>query len=127
VTATVATRRVPVRRPPRAVAPLVLAVLLVLTAIAYPLTDGSGRDAVSWTIVLLGSALSVTHAAVAHGPRTALGLVLLVGVTAVVFEAVGLATGFPYGSYTYSDDLGLTLLGVPFLVPLAWLMMALPS
>jgi uncharacterized membrane protein len=127
VTATVATRRVPVRRPPRAVAPLVLAVLLVLTAIAYPLTDGSGRDAVSWTIVLLGSALSVTHAAVAHGPRTALGLVLLVGVTAVVFEAVGLATGFPYGSYTYSDDLGLTLLGVPFLVPLAWLMMAWPS
>jgi putative membrane protein len=105
----------------------VLAVLLVLTAIAYPLTDGSGRDAVSWAIVLLGSALSVTHAAVAHGPRTALGLVLLVGVTAVAFEAVGLATGFPYGSYTYSDDLGPTLLGVPFLVPLAWLMMAWPS
>jgi uncharacterized membrane protein len=127
VTATVATRRVPVRHPSRAVAPLVLALLLVLTAIAYPLTDGSGRDAVSWTIVLLGSALSVTHAAVAHGPRTALGLVLLVGVTAVAFEAVGLATGFPYGSYTYSDDLGPTLLGVPFLVPLAWLMMAWPS
>src|SRR3712207_9292958 len=47
--------------------------------------------------------------------------------TAVVFESVGLATGFPYGEYTYSDDLGPTLLGVPFLVPLAWLMMAWPS
>jgi uncharacterized membrane protein len=33
----------------------------------------------------------------------------------------------PYGSYTYSDALGPTLLGVPFLVPLAWLMMAWPS
>jgi putative membrane protein len=51
----------------------------------------------------------------------------LVAVTAVAFEAVGLATGFPYGSYRYSDALGATLLGVPFLVPLAWLMMAWPS
>ncbi|HET6392713.1 MAG TPA: carotenoid biosynthesis protein, partial [Blastococcus sp.] len=56
-----------------------------------------------------------------------LGLLVLVGVTAVAFEAVGLATGFPYGRYTYSDALGPTLLGVPFLVPLAWLMMAWPS
>jgi uncharacterized membrane protein len=51
----------------------------------------------------------------------------LVAVTAVAFEAVGLATGVPYGSYRYSDTLGPTLLGVPFLVPLAWLMMAWPS
>jgi putative membrane protein len=50
-----------------------------------------------------------------------------VATTAVAFEAVGLATGFPYGRYTYSDTLGPTLLGVPFLVPLAWLMMAWPS
>ena len=54
-------------------------------------------------------------------------MLVLVAVTAVAFEAVGLATGFPYGSYTYSDALGPTLLGVPFLVPLAWLMMAWPS
>ena len=76
---------------------------------------------------MLGAALSVVHAGLAHGPRTALGLLLLVGGTAVAFEAVGLATGFPYGRYTYSDALGPTLLGVPFLVPLAWLMMAWPS
>ena len=52
---------------------------------------------------------------------------VLVAATAVAFEAVGLATGFPYGEYSYSDALGPTLLGVPFLVPLAWLMMAWPS
>jgi uncharacterized membrane protein len=107
--------------------PPVLAVLLVLTAIAYPLTDGSGRDAVSWTIVVLGAVLSVVHAALSRGARTGVGVLLVVGVTAVVFEAVGLATGFPYGRYDYSDALGPTLLGVPFLVPLAWLMMAWPS
>jgi putative membrane protein len=51
----------------------------------------------------------------------------LVVAAAVAFESVGLATGFPYGSYDYADVLGPTLLGVPFLVPLAWLMMAWPS
>jgi uncharacterized membrane protein len=105
------------------------AVLLVLTAIAYPLTDDGGalRDAVSWAIVLLGSAVSVVHATVSRGARTGAGVLLVTAATAVVFEAVGLATGFPYGQYAYSDDLGPTLLGVPFLVPLAWLMMAWPS
>ena len=109
-------------------APWVPAVLLVLTAIAYPLTEGGAvRDAVSWTIVLLGSTVSVVHAAVSRGARTGAGVLLVTAATAVVFEAAGLATGFPYGEYTYSDDLGPTLLGVPFLVPLAWLMMAWPS
>jgi uncharacterized membrane protein len=113
----------------RAALPWAPAVLLVLTAIAYPLTDDGGavRDAVSWAIVLLGSTVSVVHASVGRGARTGAGVLLVTAATAVVFEAVGLATGFPYGRYTYSDDLGPTLLGVPFLVPLAWLMMAWPS
>ena len=107
--------------------PLALAAALVLTAIAYPLTDGGARTAVSWAIVLLGAALSIAHASLSRGLRTGLGVLGLVAVAAIVFEAVGLATGFPYGSYDYSDDLGPTLVGVPFLVPLAWLMMAWPS
>jgi len=108
-------------------APLVLAAALVLTAIAYPLTAGAGRDAVSWAIVLLGAAVSVLSAAASRGARTGLGVLALVAVVAVLLEALGLATGFPYGEYAYSDTLGPTLLGVPFLVPLAWLMMAWPS
>jgi putative membrane protein len=108
--------------------PLVLALALVLVAVAYPLTPGgAGRDAVSWTIVLLGAALSVAHAWAAHGRRTGLAVLAVGAVTAVCFEAVGLATGFPYGEYRYSTALGPTLLGVPFLVPLAWLMLAWPS
>jgi putative membrane protein len=127
VTADVLPRPLRARPSARDAAPLLLAALLVLTAIAYPLTSGSGRDAVSWTIVVLGATLSVVHAGLSRGVPTGLGVLLLVAVTAVAFEAVGLATGFPYGSYTYADTLGPTLLGVPFLVPLAWLMMAWPS
>jgi putative membrane protein len=127
VTAAVLSRSLRARASAREAALLVLAVLLVLVAIAYPLTSGSGRDAVSWMIVVLGALLSVVHAGLSHGPRTGAGVLLTVAVIAVAFEAVGLATGFPYGRYTYADTLGPTLLGVPFLVPLAWLMMAWPS
>jgi putative membrane protein len=107
--------------------PMALAVLLVLTAIAYPLTSGDGRDAVSWTIVVLGACLSVLHAGLSRGARVGVGVALVVTTAAVAVEAVGLATGFPYGRYEYGDALGPTVLGVPFLVPLAWLMMAWPS
>jgi uncharacterized membrane protein len=111
----------------RAAAPMALAGALVLVAVAYPLTSGAARDAVTWAIVLLGAAVSVVHAGISRGPRTGAVVLVVVAVVAVAFEATGLATGFPYGSYRYADTLGLTVLGVPFLVPLAWLMMAWPS
>jgi uncharacterized membrane protein len=111
----------------RPLLPLALSMLLVLTAIAYPLTSGSARDSVTWTLVLLGAAVSVTHAGLSRGVRLGAGVLVLVALTAVAFEAVGLATGIPYGRYEYSAALGPTLVGVPFLVPLAWLMMAWPS
>ncbi|MGY1623271.1 carotenoid biosynthesis protein [Geodermatophilus sp. SYSU D00965] len=117
----------PRSRSAAAVLPWTLAGLLVLVAIAYPLTDAAARTTVSWAIVLLGAALSVGHAAASRGGRAGAVVLGVTAATAVAFEAVGLATGFPYGEYTYSDDLGPTLLGVPFLVPLAWLMMAWPS
>ena len=70
--------------------------LLVLTAIAYPLTAGAGRDAVSWTIVVLGSALSVVHASLSRGlPHRRRPRCCWSAVTAVAFEAIGLATGVP--------------------------------
>jgi uncharacterized membrane protein len=127
VTGAVAVPRTSAPSPLMRWAPLVLAGALVLTAIAYPLTAGAGRDAVSWTIVLLGAGVSVLSAAASRGWRTGLGVLALVAVVAVLLEALGLSTGFPYGEYSYSDTLGPTLLGVPFLVPLAWLMMAWPS
>jgi putative membrane protein len=42
-------------------------------------------------------------------------------------EAIGVATGFPFGSYSYTHRLQPQLLGVPLLIPLAWLMMLPPS
>ena len=127
MTATIAARPQLPSTAARRMLPLVLAGALVLTAIAYPLSSGPARDTVSWTIVLLGALLSVVHAGLSRGARAGAGLLVLVTLTAIAFEALGLATGVPYGSYRYGEALGPTLLGVPFLVPLAWLMMAWPS
>jgi putative membrane protein len=42
-------------------------------------------------------------------------------------EAIGVATGFPFGSYSYNSTLGPTLIGVPVIVMMAWAMMAYPA
>ncbi len=100
---------------------------LVLTQICYPLTEGRARAACTVLTVLLGYALSVTHALLSRGARAALALVALVTIGGFGVEAVGVATGFPFGIYDYSGQLGPKLLGVPLIIPLAWTWMAWPA
>jgi putative membrane protein len=59
-------------------------------------------------------------------PRTLRAALVIVGVTWAA-EALGTATGFPFGAYAYTDRLGLHVLGVPALIPFAWLMMLPPA
>ncbi len=42
-------------------------------------------------------------------------------------EVLGVLTGFPFGSYTYTNKLQPQIAGVPLLIPLAWLMMLAPA
>jgi lycopene cyclase domain-containing protein len=42
-------------------------------------------------------------------------------------EAIGAATGFPFGRYSYTSALGPQLAGVPLVIPLAWLMLLPPA
>jgi putative membrane protein len=99
----------------------------VLAQIAYPLTSGTVRDRLTVGTVVLFAAASVTHAVATRGPRTAAALVAVAGGLGLAAEAVGTATGFPFGAYTYGRSLGPTVLGVPWVVPLAWTMMAWPA
>jgi putative membrane protein len=46
---------------------------------------------------------------------------------ALLAEAIGVTTGFPFGHYAYTDKLGPQLIGVPLVIPLAWAMMAYPA
>lgn len=58
-------------------------------------------------------------------------VLLLLGCTFVVslfFESLGVATGWVYGDYSYTDKLGYKFLGlVPLIIPVAWFMMSYPS
>ncbi len=40
-----------------------------------------------------------------------------------VLEAIGVASGFPFGSYTYSDVLAPSVLGVPLVMAGAWMIL----
>jgi uncharacterized membrane protein len=101
--------------------------LLVLAQICYPLTGGGARAAVTVTTVVLGFLLSVGHALLTRGPRAAGALVLVTAGGGLLVEALGVASGVPFGDYAYADALGPKIAGVPWVIPLAWTWMAWPA
>jgi putative membrane protein len=107
-------------------APVGLAVAGVLCQVAYPLVDGNARDRLTVATVLVLCAAAVSHALAQRGPAWTGRFVLVVVGGSLAVEAVGVATGFPFGDYRYGDGLGPRLLGVPVVVPLAWAMLAYP-
>lgn len=108
-------------------APWALLAVLVLAQICYPLTTGTTRARLTVATVLLGYLLAVGHALLRRGPRTAGALVAVATGGGFAIEALGVATGFPFGSYDYSGELGPKLAGVPLIIPLAWTWMAWPA
>lgn len=114
---------------PRPVAwlPWALAGLTVLLQVAYPLSSGTARDALTVVTVVVFFLASTTHALLHRGPRWTALLVLLTAGVGLGAEAVGTATGLPFGEYAYADRLGPQLLDVPLVIPLAWTMMGYPS
>jgi uncharacterized membrane protein len=104
--------------------PWALLGILVLVQIAYPLTGGRARAGLTVATVVLGYVLSVGHA---FSRGSGISLVATATVGGFAVEAIGVATGFPFGHYDYSGQLGPKLLGVPLIIPLAWTWMAWPA
>jgi uncharacterized membrane protein len=98
----------------------------VVAQMVFPFTDG-GTVALTVASVVLLAAAAVLHAAATRGPRSAAALVAVAAGGGLLAEAVGVRWGVPFGDYDYTGTLGLELLGVPVLVPLAWAMMAYPA
>lgn len=104
----------------------VLAGATVLLQIAYPLTSDRQLGRLSAVTVVVACGACLAHAFAGWGPARTLAFTAVVVSGAFAVEALGVATGFPFGRYTYAHSLGPLLLGVPLLVPLAWLMIAYP-
>lgn len=114
------------RRTVAGAGPAALAGLVVLLEIAYPLVDGHLRDQLTVATVVVFFSATVSHAALSRGAAWALGYTAISVGTGLAAEALGVATGLPFGDYVYGGSLGWQVLGVPVVVPLAWAMFAYP-
>ncbi|MCB9135027.1 MAG: carotenoid biosynthesis protein [Anaerolineales bacterium] len=71
---------------------------------------------------------SLGHAMWSLGGRQAGWFLLITFAISLLFESVGVLTGWVYGPYHYTDRLGYKIFGlVPFLIPIAWFMMIYPA
>jgi uncharacterized membrane protein len=78
-------------------------------------------------VVGLMLAASVAEAVEARGLRRGGGGVAAAATVGFAAELMGVATGRPFGHYSYSGKLGPRLGGVPLLAAAAWAMMARPA
>jgi putative membrane protein len=98
----------------------------VLSQIVWVLLPEDLRDTATIISVLLMTAAGATHATIHRGPGWALRLYGATAAIGLAVEALGTATGFPFGAYSYDERLGPMLLDVPLLIPLAWCWAAYP-
>jgi lycopene beta-cyclase len=94
-----------------------LLALWAITMIPAPLLD-DGFAVVSYVATTLLASAVLLYAWSRYG-RVSLVLFGVAFVFGVLVEAIGAATGVPFGAYAYTAP-GPTLLGVPLLVPLGW-------
>jgi carotene biosynthesis associated membrane protein len=79
-------------------------------------------------LTLLAFTFALQHGSQNLGWKRTLLLLVLTFAISLLFECVGVATGWVYGGYHYTDKLGPKFLGlVPLLIPVAWFMMTYPS
>jgi len=104
-------------------------VVTVAGMIATPLLPQGGRARrILSNVVVVGSFATTTANAVRRwGGRRAgtAATATAIGTTAV--ERIGTATGFPFGSYSYTSALRPQVAHVPAIVPLAWFALGLPA
>lgn len=106
--------------------PWLLGAAGILVQILWVLVPEQHRDGATIASVLLLAGAGAAHAAVNRGLRWAGALYGATAAIGLLVEALGTATGVPFGAYEYGPRLGPMLLDVPLLIPLAWCMAAYP-
>jgi len=106
---------------------IVAAGVTVLAQILWALTSDGLRDASTIIGVLAFATASGFHAYVAFGRDFVIKFLAVALIATFVIEVLGVATSFPFGTYEYDlQRLGISVLGVPLLIPFAWFMMLYP-
>lgn len=80
------------------------------------------------TCVVLGALAGFLHATGRLGGRRAIGIFLAGFSISLAAELLGTATGYPFGPYSYTPQLGYRIAGlVPFNIPTSWFFMLYSS
>jgi putative membrane protein len=99
-----------------------MARLMLAVLAAAQVAYGRSRRSPRATRAMVGLMLATS---IADAPRRA--PLAAAGAIGFAAELAGVATGRPFGHYTYSDRLGPRFRGVPLLAAAAWAMMARPA
>ena len=106
---------------------LIGAFVLILGVSGY-IAFGVNPGDLPWTAFgLVYGVFSLVHAYRLLGTRRALTLLATALIVGFFFEAVGVATGWPFGDYHYTDELPYHVLGVPIIIPVYWFIVAYPA
>ncbi len=116
-----------VRRPLAATVSVLFFALLIVVQVAYPQMPERWTDPLTLVTVVVFLGASLAAAWNRSGPRFAFALAGLAFAVGYLAEVVGVATGFPFSEYFYTDALQPQLFDVPIVIPLAWAMMAYPA
>ena len=100
---------------------------LVASQVAYSKLPPARLVGATRGIVGLLLATSTVEAAGARGARRGVAPVMAAGAIGFGVELCGVATGRPFGHYTYSPKLGPKVGGVPVAAFAAWAMMSRPA
>ncbi|MCV7409886.1 hypothetical protein AWC05_23515 [Mycobacterium florentinum] len=96
---------------------LALTVVAVAVMALWPSLAAQAASAQAALLILF----VVVHAWLGYSARGMAAFVVIAGVISFAFEALSIATGFPFGSYTHHLP-GVKPLGVPLAVLLGWIM-----
>jgi len=103
-----------------------LLTIAIATQIAYPLLDGEKLRIDTLLVVYFGATTMLLHSLLSYGFRYFISFLIITFVFALGVEYLGVKTGWPFGTYTYDASLGFEILGVPLVVPFAWIMISHP-
>jgi putative membrane protein len=112
-------------------APIVMIIFWMLILISMPFIERAwGQKAFIQSVnlsVLVQSAIVLFLLIRSWGIYRALAVAGEIIILTWLIELIGSKTGYPFGDYHYTDSLKPQLLGVPLLIPVAWLMMLPPA
>ncbi len=87
-----------------------------------------GVWSLTFVMPLLMSAFAIAHMVGQYGWHTGFGMTLSAIGISLGAEVFGVSTGWLFGDYVYTDQLGPKAFGfVPWLIPFAWLMVLYPA